>query len=521
MSKCILSICVPTCNRVDLLKNSLISICSQIDSKNRDFVELLVSDNGSTDGTEKVVAELNRQYNGCIHYVKQKDPLTAEGNFEYCMRTAKGDYRKLINNSVIWAPGSVDLMLDILTQAKNSEPVIIFSNGLIEAVDDYEVIDGVDDFVRIISYNSTWIGCFGIWLSQLNKLDDFGRAAGEQLIQADALLRLIDSGNKALICNQKIFSVQNVGRKGGYSISQVFGRNYLGLLKQYRDKISGKTFNDEKRKLLLNHILPYYFSGAHDFVRSDILKDLFDYRDDIYFYKALQSFKISEYINAHEALGEIDLELLWRFLNSDNKARLGRVDCIDRVHIGKHTYGVINMSCWATEVEFLKIGCYVSIADNVEFVLGGNHYSKGLTTYPVKVHFLGAPVEAESKGPIIVSDDVWIGKNVIIHSGVKIGQGAIIASGSVVVKDVMPYSVVGGNPARHIKYRFDDENIRSALLKIDFSALEKDFLIKNENIIYGEINSSNIDRIMDLIRAQGAELVPNGCCTSDLNPPIH
>ncbi|MBK7803608.1 MAG: CatB-related O-acetyltransferase [Chloracidobacterium sp.] len=77
-----------------------------------------------------------------------------------------------------------------------------------------------------------------------------------------------------------------------------------------------------------------------------------------------------------------------------------------------------------------------------------------------------------SKGPILIKDDVWIGTRATIMSGLTIGQGAIVAAGSVVVKDVPPYSIVAGTPAKVIKYRFDEQTIRSLLAVIDYSKLD-------------------------------------------------
>ena len=103
--------------------------------------------------------------------------------------------------------------------------------------------------------------------------------------------------------------------------------------------------------------------------------------------------------------------------------------------------------------------------------------------------------EAITKGPIIISDDVWIGFGCLILSGVKIGQGAVVAAGSVVTKDIEPYAIVGGTPAKFIKYRFDKE-IRDKLLKIDFSKIDDNFILENKEHLYDEINADNIDEFL-------------------------
>lgn len=103
--------------------------------------------------------------------------------------------------------------------------------------------------------------------------------------------------------------------------------------------------------------------------------------------------------------------------------------------------------------------------------------------------------EAITKGPIIVEDDVWIGNNAIILSGITIGKGAIVAAGSVVTKNVEPYSIVGGNPAQLIKYRFSEEVIRQ-LLNVDLSKIDMQFILENEELLYKTINEDNLKELL-------------------------
>ncbi|MDW6004208.1 Vat family streptogramin A O-acetyltransferase [Vibrio mangrovi] len=127
----------------------------------------------------------------------------------------------------------------------------------------------------------------------------------------------------------------------------------------------------------------------------------------------------------------------------------------------------------------LVIGKFCAIAKDVKFIMNGaNHKMSGFSTYPFQIFGHGwEKVMPEAgdlpyKGDTEIGNDVWIGYHATIMPGVKIGSGAIIASQSVVVTDVPAYSVVGGNPARVIKYRFD-KNTVNALLEIawwDWSA---------------------------------------------------
>lgn len=139
--------------------------------------------------------------------------------------------------------------------------------------------------------------------------------------------------------------------------------------------------------------------------------------------------------------------------------------------VGKHSYGTLNVVSFNNR-SHLKIGNYVSIARDVIFLLDVEHTIDTISTYPFEKALLHGNDIAFSKGDIIIEDDAWIGFGATIMSGVTIGQGAVVAAKAVVTKDVPPYAVVGGVPAKVIKYRFD-ENIRKELLKVDYSKLSK------------------------------------------------
>ncbi|MBX4150500.1 CatB-related O-acetyltransferase [Paenibacillus sp. FSL W7-1279] len=109
-------------------------------------------------------------------------------------------------------------------------------------------------------------------------------------------------------------------------------------------------------------------------------------------------------------------------------------------------------------IDKLIIGNYVCIASGVIILMGGNHnhHPEWITVYPFvdQIETSYAP-----KGDTIIESDAWIGMNAMIMPGVTIGEGAIVAAGSVVAKDVPPYTIVGGNPAKEMKKRFTDGEI--------------------------------------------------------------
>ena len=137
--------------------------------------------------------------------------------------------------------------------------------------------------------------------------------------------------------------------------------------------------------------------------------------------------------------------------------------------IGEYTYGTPKVyAIW--QGAKLKIGKFCSIAgEDVEIFLGDNHRTDWVSTYPFPV-FLDEWPEAGSisgyyatRGDVIIGNDVWIGHRVMILSGVRIGDGAVVGARSVVARDVAPYSVVVGNPAVLVRKRFDDETIAKLL----------------------------------------------------------
>tara|TARA_R110002050_G_scaffold74772_4_gene160147 strand:+ start:51082 stop:51684 length:603 start_codon:yes stop_codon:yes gene_type:complete len=133
--------------------------------------------------------------------------------------------------------------------------------------------------------------------------------------------------------------------------------------------------------------------------------------------------------------------------------------------IGDYSYGKPKV-LFENEKANLFIGKFCSISENVTIFLGGNHRVDWLSTYPFNdlptyfpeaSNIIGHP---DSKGDVIIKNDVWIGLNVVIMSGITIGDGAVIAAGSLLTKDVGDYEIWGGNPAILLKKRFEEPSIK-------------------------------------------------------------
>jgi virginiamycin A acetyltransferase len=119
----------------------------------------------------------------------------------------------------------------------------------------------------------------------------------------------------------------------------------------------------------------------------------------------------------------------------------------------------------------LIIGKFCALAEGIRFIMNGaNHALSGFSTYPFNIFGHGwehgfdpATVKREIRGDTVIGNDVWIGMEAVILPGVKIGDGAIVAARSVVSRNVPPYAVVAGNPAKVMKPRFDAATVRRLL----------------------------------------------------------
>lgn len=153
----------------------------------------------------------------------------------------------------------------------------------------------------------------------------------------------------------------------------------------------------------------------------------------------------------------------WR--NPRNLTRIHLAALVRRhgFSIGDHTYGRPKVR-FADSGRKLTIGAYCSIADGVEIMLGGNHRTEWVATFPFGSFPDAWPGEnlayvPGTRGDVTIGNDVWIGSGAMILSGVRIGDGAAVGARAVVARDVEPYGVVAGNPAKLLRRRFDEDTI--------------------------------------------------------------
>lgn len=188
-------------------------------------------------------------------------------------------------------------------------------------------------------------------------------------------------------------------------------------------------------------------------------------------------------------------QFVWRQRNKHNfTTAVGEAFPLNRVQVGCWTYGSIRAICFGGPEEFLKIGSCCSIADEVTFLLGGGHVMGRVSTYPFSARVLNTP-SPHAVGPTILDDDVWIGYGATVLGGVHIGQGAVVGARALVTKDIPPYAVVGGVPARLIRYRFD-EGVRRKLLGLDFGKIDETFIKDHVAMFEDNLTEETVDALL-------------------------
>lgn len=198
---------------------------------------------------------------------------------------------------------------------------------------------------------------------------------------------------------------------------------------------------------------------------------------------------------------EIDDSAIVQYSELSGEVKIGarsvihKTICSGKINVGTNTT-INGPGSEFYSIEYpIKIGNFCSIARGTA-IQEHNHNSECITTYFIKYHIFEDEygVDVVSKGAIVIENDVWIGAQTTILTGVTIGNGAIIAANSVVTKDVPPYAIVGGTPAKVLKYRFSKEII-NRLLEIKWWDWEIEKIKKNKHLFYGNIT---LEKLMEI-----------------------
>lgn len=297
MDKPLLSICIPTYNRSNLLVNSIESIIKQERFISGE-VEIIVSDNNSTDDTKNICEKYQEMYNN-FYYFKNEINVR-DKNFPIIMGEAHGLLRRLSNDTIIYSDDALEYMCEMIEKHKADRPFLFWANG--HSKNNLE--NAKLDFKTFIEDSSYWITfnpCFSIWDNDCLEIGSDFEAAELCLWQVRKTLQLVARDNEAIICNKDITKIQKVKNKDvSYGIFNVFHNNYLKLLEPYF--CSGMLDNDCKEYLEKDLLYNFFTNpcirwesqiGYGVYSKTENLKDLIfaQYNTKPYWQKYLRFYK--------------------------------------------------------------------------------------------------------------------------------------------------------------------------------------------------------------------------------------
>ena len=286
MDKPLLSICIPTYNRSQYLKKCLEAIVRQDGFQ---YVEVIISDNCSTDDTEAIGRGYEKQYNN-IRYFRNEENVI-DMNYPLVFQRATGILRKLTNDTVIYRPGAIRYMLDAVKENAAEKPQIYFlSQG--KLTEDRKKITSLNDYITSLGHNITWIRSMAIWEDDCDDLGVLVTKAESRMAQVPFLLDNFEKHHGAVIYDREIMDSLDVQKKNlSYGLYKVFYETFLGFIKPYVDegKVSSTAYESLRKDLLLNFFCQWIinielYADKYIFSEENLRKLVDDaYRNETYF----------------------------------------------------------------------------------------------------------------------------------------------------------------------------------------------------------------------------------------------
>lgn len=255
-----LSICIPTYNRSEYLCDTIESIISQPEFTESDEVEIIISDNCSSDDTELAVKKYIERYPEKIKYNRNTENIR-DLNYEKVLSMASGAMLKLHNDTLNLNPEVLGRLLNVIKRNLDNDTIPFFVNGRIEDLNDPVICCSAAEFIQVVSHFSTWIASFCISKKQFLRMNDFSARVDIFITQVYVLMKLLSEGNQIEVVPDIFFTSIIPQKKGGFSLSEVFLSGYFEILSPYfiTDKEKA-VLKEEKRKMLYNFFLPYWIN---------------------------------------------------------------------------------------------------------------------------------------------------------------------------------------------------------------------------------------------------------------------
>ncbi|MDR1685514.1 MAG: glycosyltransferase [Desulfovibrio sp.] len=257
-----LSLCIPTYNRAPFLEKTLQSIVGQALFQETNLVEVVVSDNCSTDGTASTAAAFQNMFPEKVRCVRTEQLVHSSRNFARVLEAGRGTLRKLHNDALCIRDGFLDTCLRLTDNNDARKPLLFFLNGTIPCPDELTSCRDLDAFIGHVSFYTTWIGGFSIWSEDVPRYAEVFRHAPHHFAQTEILFSALAGGREALVYNPKFGdeAVDVPKPITKHSLETIYFGEYLPLLREQaaQGRITEKTAEREIYRFCFFYYIPYY-----------------------------------------------------------------------------------------------------------------------------------------------------------------------------------------------------------------------------------------------------------------------
>lgn len=292
MNNKLLSICIPTYNRCDILDETLNKLFNNLDFDN-ESIEVIVSDNCSSDRTKEIITK----YPLVKYYRNQEN--TSFFNLTTVLSYATGKYIKLFNDTFSFHPNALGIMLSRIKMYEDENINLFFYPNFLHNKNNVKVINSISLFFKECSYNTTWTAAVGFWKQDFDQVKNKNRYAALHFPHLEWMYGIVKNKKKTIIYFDDMFEIVTPNKKGGYNLFKTFVIDYLDIIKN--EQLNFITYETEKFRLCKYFI--YYWllnlfvnnNENYSFQTGDVFKILFKkYWYEPYFYPMLFMFFIKK-----------------------------------------------------------------------------------------------------------------------------------------------------------------------------------------------------------------------------------
>lgn len=244
----LLSICIPTYNRCQVLDDTLNKLFSNPDF-DENIIEVIVSDNCSTDNTSEVVAKYS-----LVHYYRNEENIR-DRNFSKVLGYATGSYIRLFNDTISFKDGALKIMLERIEKHLEDNCNLFFYGDMFLNKNSNKEVNSKKMFLKTVSFLTTWIANFGVWRKDFVNIIDKDRYVELQFSQVNWIYRILDNKKRTIIYFDDLFDVTVPNKKGGYNVFDTFVNKYLYIIK--KEQFPLLDYEVEKYRLCKYFVYPW------------------------------------------------------------------------------------------------------------------------------------------------------------------------------------------------------------------------------------------------------------------------